>query len=296
MRRLAFLSMDSLDDFVQDDDLAIGPLAERGWATDLVSWRADVDWSPYEAVVIRTPWDYQDDPGRFLAVLGQIEAATVLENPLAIVEWNLRKTYLRELEAEGIAIVPTRWGRAGTASAIPDHVAALGAVDEVIVKPVVSANADRTHRLAPDGVLAAAPTLAADFAARDYMVQPFLPAVVSEGEFSVFYFNGVYSHTILKTPKAQDFRVQEEHGGVIRGVEAEPALLAAGDAVLARIPPLLYARADFVRHEGRFLLMELELIEPALYFRMSEGAAARFAEAFVARHGDGDRWGFTGAG
>ncbi len=286
MRRLAFLSMDRLDGFVQDDDLAVAPLAERGWAVETVSWRAEADWAAYEAVVIRTPWDYQDDPDRFLAVLAGIERETVLENPLAVVRWNLRKTYLRDLEARGVPVVPTRWGEAGTAGAIPAHAAALGA-DEVVVKPVVSANADRTHRLRTARLGGAAGALAADFAAdfaaRAYMVQPFLPAVVTEGEFSLFYFDGAYSHAILKTPKARDFRVQEEHGGLIQSVEAEPALRAAGEAVMAHVDRLLYARADFVRHEGRFLLMELELIEPALYFRTDPGSAARFADAFVAR-------------
>src|SRR5690606_21485686 len=195
-RRLAFLSMDRLDGFVQDDDLAVAPLAERGWAVETVSWRAEADWAAYEAVVIRTPWDYQDDPDRFLAVLAGIERETVLENPLAVVRWNLRKTYLRDLEARGVPVVPTRWGEAGTAGAIPAHAAALGA-DEVVVKPVVSANADRTHRLRTARLGGAAGALAADFAAdfaaRAYMVQPFLPASATEGGFSLFYLGGADS-------------------------------------------------------------------------------------------------------
>ncbi len=112
------------------------------------------------------------------------------------------------------------------------------------------------------------------------MAQPFLPAVTSEGEFSLFYFGGEHSHTILKTPMAGDFRVQEEHGGFIRAVETEPALRDAADAALRAIGEMsLYARADFVRkNDGSgFWLMELELIEPSLYFRTDSEAAARFA-------------------
>ena len=118
------------------------------------------------------------------------------------------------------------------------------------------------------------------------MVQPFLSHVITEGEFSLFYFNGKLSHAILKTPKAHDFRVQEEHGGVIRAVEAESELREAGDTALRALDSVpLYARADFVRanHGGGFWLMELELIEPSLYLRMDAEAPERFAQALHER-------------
>ena len=118
------------------------------------------------------------------------------------------------------------------------------------------------------------------------MVQPFLSHVNTEGEFSLCYFNGKLSHTILKTPKVHDFRVQEEHGGVIRAVEAEGGLSEAGDIALRALDSVpLYARADFVRaNDGDgFWLMELELIEPSLYLRMDARAPERFAQALHER-------------
>ena len=128
MRSVAFLSMKSLDDFVSDDDLAVEPLRELGWEVETVSWRSDEDWSRFEAVIIRTPWDYQDAPDTFLQVLGDIEESGArLENPLSVVRWNLSKTYLREMESLGVPIVPTRWGEAGTSEDIPRHAQALGA-------------------------------------------------------------------------------------------------------------------------------------------------------------------------
>ncbi len=282
MRRVAFLSMDSLDEFVFDDDLAVEPLRALGWDVETVSWQAREDWSRFEAVIIRTPWDYQDAPDDFLRVLAEIEQVTRLENPLRIVRWNLPKTYLREMEGLGIAIVPTRWGEAGASDDILEHVEALGA-DEFIVKPVISANADNTFRLTRVTLPGRSDEIAEVFARRAYMVQPFLQNVIDEGEFSLFYFNGEHSHTILKTPKSGDFRVQEEHGGVIQPVVAEPALREAGSQTIANLPNLLYARADFVREGSAFLLMELELIEPALYFRMDPASATRFAQAFQER-------------
>lgn len=277
--------MDSLEGFVSDDERAVGPLADRGWDVTYVSWRREgVDWDAYDVVVIRTPWDYQQAPETFLAVLTEIDASSArLENDLSLVRWNLRKTYLRALEAQGIPIVPTRWGRG---LAVADLRAILdGARDEVIVKPVVSANADDTFWLgtdAPDDVLA---DVAVAFEDRPYMVQPFVRRVLDEGEFSLFYFDGAYSHTIRKTPAAGDFRVQEEHGGEIRSVAPESALAVQGRAVMARLPTVpLYARVDLVRMgDGSFALMEVELIEPALYFRTDERSAGRFAEAMDRR-------------
>ena len=116
------------------------------------------------------------------------------------------------------------------------------------------------------------------------MAQPFVRSVTEEGEYSLFFFGGAYSHTILKTPKTDDFRVQEEHGGIIRAVEPEPALRAlAHDVTDALAPQPLQARVDLVRIEhGRFALMELELVEPSLYFRMDAAAPARFAHTFNA--------------
>jgi hypothetical protein len=154
------------------------------------------------------------------------------------------------------------------------------------VKPVVGAGADGAFRLDIRAATEQADALEAYYAERALMAQPFLQTVVAEGEFSLFYFNGVYSHAVLTTPKAKDFRVQEEHGGVIRAVKPDVALRAAGDAALGAIDEAaLYARADFVRSDdgSSFWLMELELIEPSLYLRMDEQAPKKFAEAIDQR-------------
>lgn len=117
---------------------------------------------------------------------------------------------------------------------------------------------------------------------RPFMVQPFLSNIIEEGEYSLFYFGGEYSHAILKTPRKNDFRVQEEHGGIINPVPANDELKARGAFILNSLTKMpLYARMDFVRNgENHFAIMEVELIEPALYFRMDHpGAAERFAHA-----------------
>ena len=271
--------MDSLAGFVSDDELAVEPLKKLGWDVQTVSWRdKTADWNDFEAVIIRTPWDYQREPEAFLEVLRNIDKSKArLENPLKIVEWNLNKLYLRELENAGIKIVPTIWGEEKISESLFKNWLGHFGADELVIKPIVSATAEFTYRLK-----AFTPELTEVFAARKYMIQPFMPNIVSEGEFSLFYFGGEYSHTILKTPKPKDFRVQEEHGGIIQAVEPGAKLLEAGRKPLEFIAPVpLYARVDFVRDAGEdFALMELELIEPALYFRMEKQAPERFARGF----------------
>jgi hypothetical protein len=271
--------MNSLAGYVSDDELAIEPLRELGWNVETISWRdKTVDWNDFEAVVIRTPWDYQREPEAFLQVLREIdESRARLENSLEIVEWNLSKLYLRELESKGVRIVPTIWGEGKIDETLFQSWLENFGTDEIVVKPTVSATAEFTYRLKKF-----TPELSEIFAAREFMVQPFMPNIVSEGEFSLFYFGGIYSHTILKAPKQHDFRVQEEHGGIIQPVAPAEKLLQTAQMVFEFIKPLpLYARIDFVRDAGDdFALMELELIEPALYFRMDKDAPKRFARVF----------------
>jgi glutathione synthase/RimK-type ligase-like ATP-grasp enzyme len=280
MSRIAFLTMESLAGWSADDHLAVDPLRRRGWAVESVAWRGDVEWDRFDAVVIRSTWDYFHHLDSFLRVLERIGASRArLLNPLEVVRWNARKEYLRDLEARGVPVVPTRWGSSPGEAALAGLFGELRA-DEIVVKPAVSANAAGTYRLRRDTPWSVFADVASALRGRDYLAQPFVRGVVDEGEFSVVLFCGEPSHTVLKTPRGGDFRVQEEHGGLIRAVTPEPALLAAARAALAAAGPApLYARADLVRVDGGFALMELELIEPSLYLRTDADAPERFAAA-----------------
>ena len=309
MKRVAFLTLDDPSDYVIDDHLVVPVMAEAGWRVDSVSWRAEVDWNDWDAVLIRTPWDYQDDPDAFLEVLATIEASSArLENSIETVRWNLRKTYLRDLETRGVLIVPTIWGLDESPS-VEGLLAALEAKDfgaefesgnrGIVVKPVVSANAYDTFPITEatsrDELESIAGTFRrADGSVRPYMIQPFVRSVVEEGEVSLFYFGREFSHAVLKTPKSGDFRVQEEHGGAITVLEEEDPRFTAmarrrigerGADVMASLDPApLYARVDLVRTAADdFAAMEVELIEPSLYFRMHPDAPGNFVSAF-------DRW------
>lgn len=287
MRRCAFLTLDDPGGYVIDDELAYESLRELGWSVEAIPWRrTGISWGRFDAVVIRSPWDYQDDPDAFLEVLTEIEGSgTPLLNGLDLVRWNLHKTYLREFASAGISIVPTVWRDRLASGELAGVFAEVGA-EEAVVKPVLSANADGAFRLDRRTVTEWDSEIESYYADRPLMVQPFVRAVTDEGEFSLFYFNGEYSHAILKTPRTGDFRVQEEHGGLIRAVDPGETLRAMGEDVLGVIAEQpLYARTDFVRADSgaAFWLMELELIEPALYFRMDSGAPGRFARALDER-------------
>ena len=287
MHHCAFLTLDDAADYVMDDDLAHAPLRALGWHVETVPWRrAAARARDFDVVVIRSTYDYVTAPDEFIAALeGVARAGTPLFNSLELVRWNHRKTYLTDLAGRGVPVVPTLLRDRLLASDLPALFDELDA-DEIVIKPLIGANASGAFRLDRARAHERAREIEAVYAQRAAMAQPFVPAVVDEGEYSLVYFNGELSHALLKTPKTADFRVQEEHGGLIQPVRATPELCAEGDAVLAALDETpLYARVDVVRSGSAdpFWLMELELIEPSLYLRTDPDAAERFARALVER-------------
>jgi glutathione synthase/RimK-type ligase-like ATP-grasp enzyme len=282
MKLCAFLSMDNIEDFECYDSLLDEPLKQLGWKTQTINWRdRQVDWNHFDAVLIRSPWDYQQDPDAFIATLKRIEqSSATLFNSLQTVLWNIDKRYLQEIEAQGVATVPTRWGEQLNPADLPATFEQFNC-EEIIIKPVISANADNTFRLTRELAQQTCDKLCDTFSTRHFMLQPFMNSIIDEGEFSLFFFAGSYSHCILKTPADNDFRVQEEHGGSLLKVKPEVKLLQLAEKANRLLAPEpLYSRLDFVRSEHGFAIMEIELIEPSLYFNMDDQSALRFATAF----------------
>lgn len=288
MRQIAFLTMDSLAGFWAYDHLAVEPLRRRDCEVHDVSWRRPaVDWSRFELVVIRSPWDYHHRPADFLQTLSAIQATGArLENCLDIVRWNLSKRYLQDLQQRGVQIVPTAWCPGLTTEGLEQLFARFSPAP-LVVKPMIGAGGEHTWRLTGDSADPARQRALQFFSEREVLVQPFVPAVVEAGEYSLFYFRQNfrqhYSHCVLKTPQAGEFRVQEEHGGIIAAVEPEADLREAAERTLQCLEwQPLYARVDLVRlADGSPALMELELIEPSLYLASDPQAPERFAEAIV---------------
>ena len=281
MSQIVFLSTDNLDDFFVYDELLIPHFEDIGWSVETISWHEqNVNWDQYDYVIVRSTWDYQQYPDTFLNTLEIInKSSAILLNPLELMSWNIEKQYLKDLAGAGIPIVDTRWGERFAPQDIHNALARFN-TKEVVIKPTLSANADDTFRVSSSNMAEIMPSLLTTFAARRYMIQPFLSSVVEEGEYSLFYFGGCYSHAILKVPQQGDFRVQEEHGGQLLAVEANIAQQEIAQRALEAMPAqALYARVDLVRQENEWAIMELELIEPSLYFNLDTSSPARFVKA-----------------
>ncbi|WP_269518530.1 ATP-grasp domain-containing protein [Alteromonas sp. BMJM2] len=283
MSHIVFLSTDNLDDFFVYDELLIPHFEDIGWSVETISWHEqNVNWDQYDYVIVRSTWDYQQHPDTFLNTLGNInKSSAILLNPLELIRWNIEKQYLKDLAGAGIPIVDTSWGERFAAQDIHNAFARFN-TEEVVIKPTLSANADDTFRVSSSNIAEVMPSLTTSFAARRYMIQPFLSSVVEEGEYSLFYFGGCYSHAILKVPQQGDFRVQEEHGGQLLAVKANIAQQEIAQRALDAMPAqALYARVDLVRQENEWAIMELELIEPSLYFNLDPASPARFVKALL---------------
>jgi hypothetical protein len=287
MPNCTFLTIANRDGWFIDDDLVHAPLRRLGWEIDDVAWDATVDWNEYDVVVIRSTWDYQRDPERFIAALQRIEdSSATLYNSLAMVKWNIDKNYLFDLQGKGIEIVPSlriQTLALGDVQMMFQHFA----TDKIVLKPMLGANADDTFRIHRDTAEAELREICEIFSTKTCLAQPFMHNIMTEGEFSLIYLDGRLSHSIIKTVGKDNFYVQEEHGGgVVPLSEPESGLVAAADKTISVLPETpMYARIDFVRTEhNRFALMELELIEPCLYFRFGEHSAMDFAKAIDSRY------------
>ncbi|RYU77983.1 ATP-grasp domain-containing protein [Hymenobacter persicinus] len=275
---LAQYAAPTVDD---EDALLTRYLHQQGHRVTAEIWTDPaVDWLAYEVVVLKSPWDYFDRVQEFYAWLDRIEALGVrLLNPVARVRWNADKKYLADMEQAGARIVPTRWLSRGAQFEPAELFADLG-TDRLIVKPAVSGGAKNTFALSRAEAEAARPQIEALLQEEDFLAQPFLPQIQTQGEWSLLYFGGEFSHCVLKTPKSGDFRVQHYLGGHIEPVTAPAHLRATADQLVARFAPdCLYARVDGVEVNGELLLMELELIEPFLYLASDEHAFARYEAA-----------------
>jgi glutathione synthase/RimK-type ligase-like ATP-grasp enzyme len=281
---VVFATCDDQPLIAADDQLLADALAPLGVDVSPVPWTAIDPSALIDAppIMLRSTWDYHRLPTMFAGWLSALEDSgrTVWNDP-AVARGNIDKIYLRQLESAGIAIPTTRWlDRV-------DQQAVLRVLEEerwthAVLKPRIAATAYGTLLVTSD-------TLPADeqlapARASGALLQEFVPEIVDRGEVSLIYCDGVFSHAVSKRAKPGDFRVQQDFGGVVTPVTPSSRLIAFGDRVMATVPgSQLYARVDIVETERGPLLMELELIEPELYFLIVPSAAGRFAAALTQR-------------
>lgn len=285
---------------VADDE---GPLrdalATLGATVSTPAWDAAIDWSRFDAVLLRCTWDYHERADEFLAWCLATSQVTRLVNGPGVVRWNLDKRYLAVLAARGLPIADTIWVAPvpGGAEGV-DAVSAIRAARDrgwtrAMLKPAVGANAWGTLRFDvrdEDAVERAREHLArSEWGRTPFLMQTYLTAVETEGELSVVVIDGAPTHGVRKVPAGGDYRVQEDWGArdMIWDPDPEALDLARRAIEAAREvtgEDLVYGRVDLLRDgAGRLVLNELELVEPALFFRHGPEAATRLARAVMAR-------------
>ena len=273
-----------MQNILDEDALLSAALARRGWSTQRIAWDdLEVDWSAYPAAVFRTTWDYVDRLAEFTSWLDQAEAAVRLINPLSLVRWNMDKHYLLDLARRGVPVVSSLFAEAGSDESLAEFVARSG-WKEMVLKPAVSGSGRHTHRVSADRIESRSALFAQLLSDEAMLLQPLQQAVFSEGELSLMVFGGRFTHAVRKIGKTGDFRVQDDFGGSV--VDHQPSreqLDLAQRAVAACSPAPAYARVDMILgNDGRYQVMELELIEPELWLRKHPPAAEAFAEALIA--------------
>jgi len=285
VQRVAFVTDKKWVDLTPDDRLAIPACAAVGIEVVPAIWSDQrIDWRSFAAVVVRSTWDYHLRPAAFDAWLSVLAQARVnIWNPVTVLRWNAHKSYLLELAGHGIAIPGTRLFKQGSAV----NLRVLLADEQwrgAVIKPAVSASSYRTHRVTGAPSLQQQLALETILADGDALMQEFVDEITIDGEWAMVFLAGRFSHAVPRRPKGGDFRVQEELGGSQTAGQPPQRVLAVAERVLALAPAAtLYARVDVVDAKRGPLLMELELLEPALYFGYAEGAAERFAGAIKDR-------------
>jgi glutathione synthase/RimK-type ligase-like ATP-grasp enzyme len=261
--------------------MLVHALHRLGVTASVRRWDEPFGWAAAPLVVVRTPWDYFARRAEFLAWAHHVGRLTRLVNPASVLEWNSHKSYLLDLACAGVSTVRTTLVPAGAAA--PDQRDVLRRHrGEVVIKPAVSVGALGALRARARSAEAAA-HLASSLDAGDVLVQPLERSVLTEGEASLIYFGGRFSHAVRKVPAPGEYRVHDHHGGAVVPHTATAAQARVAAAALAAAPaPTAYARVDLVRLAGRPAVMELELIEPDLFLDHDSGAAARFASHLTA--------------
>ena len=253
-------------------------LTRAGNAVEPVPWTDPGDLARFDIVLPLVAWGYQNDPERWFGLLDDLERRAIgVANPVPVLRWNTDKAYLEEVESAGVPTVPTR-----VVEALDDDLLAAARRDfgpELVVKPPISASAYGTHRLGPSE------QVPHDVLNRRMMIQPFLRSVMDEGEYSLIYFDGQFSHAVVKRARSGDYRVQPHLGGSEVKCDPPEGSRRVAEQALAISPErCAYARVDLIRlNDGRLGVIELELIEPSLWLQHAPDKGASFAAAVIER-------------
>ncbi len=279
--RVALATADFLPDGSPDDQVLSATLRAQGIDAVWLVWDRPATWSDFDAVVVRSVWDYHLKYPRFRDWLAELDASGVaVHNSTRVLRWNADKRYLLELEQRGVRITPTRLATAGAGVSL-HAIAAETGWNHLVIKPTVASTGYQTWLTEAPVSTQAEARFAAQHATMDLLVQQFASGVHA-GELSLVFLNGSYRHAVLKRAAQEEFRVHAEHGGQVESFVPSAAQIAWAESVVATIAePWTYARVDAVLDADGPLLMELELLDPELFFTYHEAAADILAAALT---------------
>lgn len=271
-RKLAYLT-DSITtmELSAGDDLLLDCFPDN-IQVDIIDWETrGIDWSQYSLELIRTTWNYMEKFEKYLQVIEEIASQTKLINSVEIVQWNINKKYLIELSQAGVETIPTQLHERITKENIEGIFEAVNKGEGIIIKPTVGASSLGIQKLS-------SPFDLIELQQGEWLVQPFQKSIQEKGEYSLFYFNQKYSHGINKLPKPGEFRSQEEYDSIVTKIDASEELKLFGEKALKALPfKTHYARVDIILNDhDEPQLVELEMIEPCLFFKYVPSAAVNF--------------------
>ena len=280
---IAFATCPKLPNPADDDELLAEYLRAKGFEVVYAFWNdTQVKWEDFVLVLIRSTWDYHLHMEAWYAWLQSLEEKRVnIWNPVKTLQWNTHKFYLKELHEKGIPIVPTVFIPKGKSTNLQQILTSNG-WNRGVVKPAVSLGADDTWQTSLATAAQQQTDLEALVSRKDVLVQAFMPEIQSQGEHSLMFFGGKFSHAVVKSNPTGDFRIQEEHGGVNQPIEIHSSVIQQAEKILESIDySCFYARVDVILRENQLILMELELIEPSLFFDLGEEAVEQFGELIL---------------
>ena len=278
MTRIAIATCIDQPAITSDDELLGQALTSVGISWSAVPWNGDeADWTRFDGVLIRSTWDYHQHFDAFLEWIMHIETSGIpLWNEPGILRWSLNKTYLRDLAAADIPVVPTCWVERGTKTVDLLQIMEANRWTEVVVKPAVSAGGRGLMRYNRQSVALAGSEVPKAARWSDLLIQPFLPEI-EQGELSFVLIGGAISHVVRKTPQRGDYRVQAKFGGSVDLVTTTRSMVNQASLAASLKGEPLYARVDGLEIDGQLIVMEVELVEPDLFFHLAPTAALQFA-------------------
>lgn len=270
-----------VQNILKEDRLVKEALEDKGFKVARKSWSdPDFDWSSTKAVIFRTTWDYFDRYEEWKAWLESVSKVTKMVNPYELIQWNMDKHYLCDLQEKGINIPETHYVEIGVVTTLT-ALFAQKEWNECILKPCISGAARHTYRIDLSNIHEHEPIFQKLIQEEAMMLQPFQKNVVEKGEISLMVMGGQFTHAVLKIAKPGDFRVQDDFGGSVHEYEPTAEEIAfAEKAVAACDPQPHYARVDIIRdNNDELAVIEMEMIEPELWFRLKPEAAKVLAES-----------------